>query len=314
MLYVNANKLLSISDDEDGSIYIRCEHDDDSAEYNKLMVSYMEQQMVKIKEHVFVVVEHSLVAEVSRTYIEFVGRPVSRHNNPRWDRPDITDLQRHILRRRRSIYTPEINIPTGMGKKVFAKEFLGNFNTQPHKSLHRGLTFDRAWFDEAKHILAKRIFNEVQPTGESKMKNNHMKELLLNNFQTIGVQFQGCHNGVTYTYKAPKDMEFNSKSDENDFVVVVTNDGIKVAEVVRVDAEPDIDLSLGVNYKWIVGKIDFTEYKEMVEKDKKADSLLIELEKRELHNRVKKEFLGELSADEIKLLESELDVNLIEKD
>lgn len=64
----------------------------------------------------------------------------------------------------------------------------------------------------------------------------------------------------TYSYKVPKDI----KLEVGDIVVVPTQDTISFARVEIVDELPLLDFSQDITYKWIVSKVDFTQYNALV--------------------------------------------------
>ena len=64
----------------------------------------------------------------------------------------------------------------------------------------------------------------------------------------------------TYSYKVPKDL----KLQVGDIVVVPSGDSIAFARVEIVDELPSLDFSKDVTYKWIISKIDFAQYNELV--------------------------------------------------
>ena len=91
----------------------------------------------------------------------------------------------------------------------------------------------------------------------------------LENFYTVGVSFK--NSGKVYTYKAAKDI----KLEVEDCVIVQTVYGFEIVDVVRVDEDASgIDLSLNCKYKFIVQKIDLTQYNELSAKDISTAKLL----------------------------------------
>lgn len=63
-----------------------------------------------------------------------------------------------------------------------------------------------------------------------------------------------------YSYKVPKEMELKV----GDFVVVPSADTIAFARVEVVDEIPSLDFTKDVTYKWIIDKVNFDHYNELV--------------------------------------------------
>lgn len=91
--------------------------------------------------------------------------------------------------------------------------------------------------------------------------------------KTVGVLFDrpsdphniGRSNGRVYTYKAHKNMELKV----GDQVVVEVNSELKVVTVVEVHEFPQIDYTQSNTfYKWVVSKVDFGQYNQLLEHDK----------------------------------------------
>ena len=120
-----------------------------------------------------------------------------------------------------------------------------------------------------------------------KMSNNRaMAEALLDNFHTVLVM----QDHGNYVYKVPKDLEL----EPGDMVVVPGRNQAdyhrvcKVSEVHGRVKNPD-ELQL----KWIIQKLDMTEFELHEAQDEKAMETILELEKR----RTKRELLSELTGD-----------------
>ena len=131
------------------------------------------------------------------------------------------------------------------------------------------------------------------------MKNRHLFALLDTSYTTVGVAFLnqaeqyvqapaapqrgkmpqapawGDSEGSGYTYKAPKTMDLKV----GDLVVVESKYGICLANVVRVDLDPVIDLDADFDYKWIAQRVDFTAYNELVLNEQTFNANMIEVER-----------------------------------
>ena len=91
--------------------------------------------------------------------------------------------------------------------------------------------------------------------------------------QTVGIVFDrpaDPHNlkssdGKVYTYKAPIDLMLAV----GDQVVVQVSQETKVVTVVEVHDIPNIDYTnSSIHYKWIVCKVDFSEYNKLLEQER----------------------------------------------
>lgn len=110
-------------------------------------------------------------------------------------------------------------------------------------------------------------------------------------FVLVSVCFAG--NSNSYTYKA--------LSSENivagDSVVVLTpKDGYKVATVNEVKTSDFIDLSVPFDYKWIIQKVDTTNYKAIEEREAKLRSVLASAQLRKQREELGDSLLSEIKA------------------
>jgi hypothetical protein len=79
----------------------------------------------------------------------------------------------------------------------------------------------------------------------------------------------------TYTYKVPKTWGIK----EGDLLVVPTRGTVGFANVVKVDAEPEIDVDADFTYKWAIQRVDFEYHNELVANEKKFADTLQEVER-----------------------------------
>lgn len=99
----------------------------------------------------------------------------------------------------------------------------------------------------------------------------HLIALLQKNYTTVNVRFHT--NGTAYTYKVPNSVAATLA--EGDQVVVPTGDGdggvnLKVAHVIEVHAEPQIDVSKPLALRWVVQKVDRAAYDDQTKREKEA--------------------------------------------
>lgn len=111
-------------------------------------------------------------------------------------------------------------------------------------------------------------------------------------FTFIGVKFQGSQK--TYHYKTLEKFE------EGDKAVVDVNGELKIVEVVSIDCM--LDLSSHISYKWIVQKVDFTEYERCREIEKDLKRQLNTARVAKLRRGVEEDLKAELGEDEVKKL------------
>lgn len=156
----------------------------------------------------------------------------------------------------------------------------------------------------------KRKQKKVKKMNEKQM----LADSLLDNFNTIDVVFptsmDSYDGSQKYTYKVPKDWEFEDAEEVEQFVVVPPGRGniMRIARVVTVhDRAHNPD---NIKLKWCVQQIDAFEHDGYVESDKKALQALMEVEKRKAKRELLEEFAEGLDKKEMKQLESDLGVEL----
>lgn len=81
----------------------------------------------------------------------------------------------------------------------------------------------------------------------------------------------------TWTFKVPLAWDIKA----GDIAVVKSNNGhgLSFVHVVSVDAIPDIDIDANFEYKWLVQKVDTTEFDALVEKEKTFGDTMLEIER-----------------------------------
>lgn len=80
-----------------------------------------------------------------------------------------------------------------------------------------------------------------------------------------------------YTFKVP--LSWNIQP--NDIAVVKSNNGngLSFVHVVSVDPMPDIDVDANFDYRWLVQKVDLTEFDKLVVKEKAFADAMLEVER-----------------------------------
>ncbi len=143
------------------------------------------------------------------------------------------------------------------------------------------------------------------------MKQSHLLSILQNDFTTVHVAFRADINAAsieeakgfsgtakvnggtvrTFTYKAP----FTANIVVDDYVVVESpKGGPMVGLVMRVDEKANIDLDADFEYKWIVQRIDRTEYDARVKRDAAFIETMNEVEREAQKAKLIKKFADHL--------------------
>lgn len=131
------------------------------------------------------------------------------------------------------------------------------------------------------------------------MKNmNHLVSLLQEGYTTVGVVFGNVFDGQAtsrvYTYKS------HVECIEGDLVIVPPSVNTKlpsIATVVRVDDEPDLNFESGIEYKWLIARVDTSAYDKIVENEKKMVKVLRDGERAKQRRALLDAYQLELPAD-----------------
>ena len=114
-----------------------------------------------------------------------------------------------------------------------------------------------------------------KPNEVKTMKTENIASLMIEGLRTVSVEFAQGANRHPYTYKTLiEDIEVD------DVVVVYVSGVPKCAHVIGVDKTPKIDVDSNTNYKWIVCKVDETEYEETKKREKEFADHLLELQQK----------------------------------
>ena len=136
------------------------------------------------------------------------------------------------------------------------------------------------------------------------MKFHHLISLLQTNYTTIKVKFPNGRGGTSdkdYTYKVPLD----AKVQVEDYVVVDTSTtGYAIAQVVKVDESPDINLDAQYRYSWIIQKVELAAYYERREREQRINQQLFKLEQRKQQANIVEQFRAMLRDSDLTAFES----------
>ena len=125
----------------------------------------------------------------------------------------------------------------------------------------------------------------------NKMNHNHVAALLQENFTTVGVVFPNSLKVYIYKVKTPHTLALD------DYVVVLASGYFKVASIVEIHDQPQIDTDLDCDYQWIVQKVDRTEWNSLNEKESRFIEALKEVEKQKKRAEVIEDFKKHLAVD-----------------
>lgn len=120
------------------------------------------------------------------------------------------------------------------------------------------------------------------------MKHRHLIALLQEGYTTIEVIFNEGDTR-TYTYKARLDAGVEVGSH---VIVDSPSKGLVVVEVVAVHKVAKIDLDAPWTYKWIVQKVDRTQYDEQLAKEEQFGEAMLEIERVRQRDLLLDKFLG----------------------
>lgn len=95
----------------------------------------------------------------------------------------------------------------------------------------------------------------------------------------------------TYTYKAPIKAGYKA----GDLALVDSpKGGLCVVTILEVHDTPQIDVDADFDYKWLVQKVDLTEYKDIQAKEAQFRQLLNEMERAKVREQLKKDYVASL--------------------
>lgn len=105
------------------------------------------------------------------------------------------------------------------------------------------------------------------------MNKHYILSLFDDTVKTVGVKFTARE--CTYTYKTRLAL---AAGDE--VVVETPSNGLQVVTITRVDEEPDFDVNSVIDYKWIVCKVDRTEYDAALARDAELHKEIAKVQRR----------------------------------
>lgn len=88
-----------------------------------------------------------------------------------------------------------------------------------------------------------------------------------------------------YTYLVPQRLDVAA----GDVVVVPARTSFGLARVYHVDATPQINLDMADNYRWVVDRVEFGIYEQMVARDNELQQIIADAERVRLHQQMKEQ-------------------------
>ena len=88
-----------------------------------------------------------------------------------------------------------------------------------------------------------------------------------------------------YTYLVPEALKLTA----GDVVVVPARTSFGLAKVYHVDATPQVNLDLADNYRWVVDRVDFKIYEQMVARDNDLQQVIADAERVRLHQQMREQ-------------------------
>jgi hypothetical protein len=179
--------------------------------------------------------------------------PHGLHSDDAWDFAGLPDMP--------STYDQRYN---GSGVANHGKPWTPDQDTRLRKLVRLGETngtiahrIGRTEYAIECRIKALGLEAVPQPikSKELNVKAVHLLTLLQEGYTTISVVYSKA-DARSYTYKASTAMNLQP----GDRVVVPANEEMKVAHVTAVHAEPQIDFTAPYALKWVVQRVDMTEY------------------------------------------------------
>lgn len=115
--------------------------------------------------------------------------------------------------------------------------------------------------------------------------------LVREDIKTIGVKFNS--NSQTYTYV----LHDSLPTKLGDFVVVLTRDTIKVAEVVEIHDDVDIDPMNEITYKWVIANV--SNEADKIEPEILATEKIVDALKKQQKRSVKDQVLAQFGVTSV---------------
>jgi len=143
------------------------------------------------------------------------------------------------------------------------------------------------------------VGEQPKKAKEKSVNFNHLITLLQRDYTTVDVVFTENSDGKHYTYKIHNSMLTNVGVDTLVVVPVYTNGNFKVAKVVYVHDEPEIDIRAPYALKWVASVVDLTAFNDQVRREEEAVALLKKKERHKAQEAALAELLEGTSREEL---------------
>ena len=130
------------------------------------------------------------------------------------------------------------------------------------------------------------------------MKIETAAALLIDGLKTVQVRYQN-NPSKTYTFKTVEDLI------AGDLVLVPSgaDNTIKVVEVVSVDPSVVLDVDSDIEYKWVIGKVDLTNYNHITQVEVGLVQKLTEAKNKAVVNQARQALLSEYGMNDADVLQ-----------
>lgn len=139
-----------------------------------------------------------------------------------------------------------------------------------------------------------------EPT-DMDIKLTHLLTLLQEHYTTVNVMLLYAGGSKFYTYKVSNELAATLVKDDM-VVVPVNEDEYKLAKVVEVHPEPQIDVRSPYTLKWVIQKVDLTNHQAQVARETAALEVLRKERNKKAREEALKELLGNTSVEELRSL------------
>lgn len=212
-----------------------------------------------------------------------------RENRIRYN-SNLTDYGNQI-----SIRVGQLSVATCYFKRGLLDRIVPERHDKKYNSIFEGITTAIQNFDDQTSDIFE---NLDEPTKESNVMSNKLNLFIASqrpDFKIIGVNFNS--GDKVYHYKTLLDVQ------EGDQILVPVQN--KSPSVVRVVSVKDaLSCNLSYELKWVIQKIDFTDFDACVEMESKCQTLINRAEVRKQNTELLEEFQTYLGEEGIKELQS----------
>lgn len=136
------------------------------------------------------------------------------------------------------------------------------------------------------------------------MNSSTLASILMDNCKTVSVIFNS--DSKMYTYKTTEDFKVD------DFAIVpptVEGRPPRIVTVIEVHSVPRLDPNAQFDYKWVIGKVDFTDYNQLLSLENTVGDTLRGLEHKAIRDKTKAMLAEEYGLNKTQLKHLITDIN-----